>query len=615
MLSSLIRYVLLVAVASVSVAISPARSQQPAVPPSRAAEAAPTTVTVPPGQPLPIRQWVQRPLPYQGPWSDSAVLPPPEVRGLPPSKHTRMFYHPGLKAMIIAGGDRAVSMPRAGEANGTGTEIISLDVTHDRWATVRPFCVPGEPQPGRPDNVVWALDKKRNRALMAPGFYFITQRTGSGCGAVDGWGGYAFDFATGKFLGPDDPAVMVPPPRGWDGDEGAPFGLIDSVKDELLRIRNGVGLERMNLETKTWRVNRLNTLSPHRTQPVLDEVGRAVYLLQPYGIRNDPRPQLLKVLLDRSGDNPQETILLPWPYVPYDGEVYLAFDPIRRLVLVPNNTSMGGPIKGLGIYHVDTGVWEWERVPASVGGSLWGFDESVGALVGVGTRSAPYAYYLYQHGGPIKAIPAQPLPPPVAKVPILSENFNKGASAGLGPRQKWTVLEGGLGVSGQQCVFVTERVWSSARVEADLPDPNMEVWATSTIMEVSGTYTLEPQMGVAARYDAASSTYYAAALVGSDGFYLRLYKVVAGVRTKLGSDVPLGDHQNGGEIRIRVTGKGQAVTVTGFYRGKARLSVRDAAPDRITGGVRAGVIGMGLGRYRWGLDDWMAATAVGAVSQ
>jgi len=183
---------------------------------------------------------------------------------------------------------------------------------------------------------------------------------------------------------------------------------------------------------------------------------------------------------------------------------------------------MGGPIKGLGIYHVDTGVWEWERVPASVGGSLWGFDESVGALVGMGARSAPYAYYLYQHGGPIKAVPAQPPPPPVAKVPILSENFNKGNSAGLGPRQKWTVLEGGLGVSGQQCVFVTERVWSSARVETDLPDPNMEVWATSTIMEVSGTYTLEPQMGVAARYDSASSTYYAAALVGSDGFYLRL---------------------------------------------------------------------------------------------
>lgn len=414
-LSRLIHYVLLVAVANVSVATDPARAQQPAGSPSPAAEAAPTTVTVPPGQPLPIRQWVQRALPYQGPWADSAVLPPPEVRGLPPSKHTRVFYHPGLKAMIIAGGDRAVSMLRGGGGNGTGTETISLDVAHDRWATVRPFCVPGEPQPGRPDNVVWALDKKRNRALMAPGFDFITQGTGSGCGAIEGWGGYALDFATKKFIGPDDPTIMVPPPGGWGGDEGAPFGLVDSVKDEFVRVRKGVGLERMNLETKKWRVNRLNAQSPHRSQPVIDEVGRTLYLLQPYGIGNDPRPQLLKVFLDRSGEFQQETIPLPWQYAQYDGEVYLVFDPVRRVVLIPNNTSMGGPIRGLGIYHVDTGVWEWEAVPASVAGSLWGFDETVGAMVGIGTRSGPaYAYYLYQYGGPIKALAVAPPPPPMA---------------------------------------------------------------------------------------------------------------------------------------------------------------------------------------------------------
>lgn len=608
----LIRRILLGVVANVTIVSALAQAQQPPASPPASGEQAPTTVAVPPGQALPIRQWVQRPLPYQGPWSDSAVLPPPEVRGLPPSKHTRVLYHPGLKKMIIAGGDRAVSMPRGAGGEGTGTELISLDVEHDRWGTVRPFCVPGEPQPDRPDNVVWALDKKRNRALLAPGFFFM-QHSASGCGAIEGRGGYAFDFGTGKFIGPDDPAIMVPPPGGWGGDEAAPFGLVDSVKDELVRIRNGVGLERMNLETKTWRVNRLNTRSPHRSQPVIDESGRAVYLLQPYGVGNDPRPQLLKVFLDRAGDNQQETIPLPWLYVPYDGEVYLAFDPIRRLVLVPNNTSMGGRIEGLGIYHVDTGVWEWERVPASVGGGLWGFDENVGALVGMGTRAAPYAYFLYRYGGPIKALPVRPLPPPVAKVPILAEDFNKGNSPALGPRQKWTVVEGGLTVVDQHCMFATERVWSSARVEADLPDPNMEVWAT-TAMEVSGTYTLEPQMGVAARYDPVSSTYYAAALVGSDGFYVRLYKVVAGVRTKLGADVPISDFQSGGEIRIRVSGTGPAVTITGFYRGKERLSVTDAAPDRIAGGVRAGVVGMGLGGYRWGLDDWKAATAAAVAN-
>jgi hypothetical protein len=102
--------------------------------------------------------------------------------------------------------------------------------------------------------------------------------------------------------------------------------------------------------------------------------------------------------------------------------------------------------------------------------------------------------------------------------------------------------------------------------------------------------------------------------LGSDGYYMRLYKVVAGARTKLGPDVPLGDYQPGGEVRIRVTGTGPAVTVTGFYRGKQRAAATDSAPDRITGGVRAGIVGLGLGAatgaYRWVLDDWKAATSI-----
>jgi len=52
------------------------------------------------------------------------------------------------------------------------------------------------------------------------------------------WGGYAFDFATRKFIGPDDPAIMGPPPGGWGGDEGADWGVIDPVTDELVRARS-----------------------------------------------------------------------------------------------------------------------------------------------------------------------------------------------------------------------------------------------------------------------------------------------------------------------------------------------------------------------------------------
>ncbi len=42
------------------------------------------TITVPPGQPLPVRQWVERLLPMQNGRADEAVLPPVELRGLGP---------------------------------------------------------------------------------------------------------------------------------------------------------------------------------------------------------------------------------------------------------------------------------------------------------------------------------------------------------------------------------------------------------------------------------------------------------------------------------------------------------------------------------------------------
>ncbi len=49
---------------------------------------------------------------------------------------------------------------------------------------------------------------------------------------------------------------------------------------------------------------------------------------------------------------------------------------------------------GLGIYLVDAGQWEWETVRRTVMGSVWGFDETTGAMIGIGKRSEPYAYFL-----------------------------------------------------------------------------------------------------------------------------------------------------------------------------------------------------------------------------
>jgi hypothetical protein len=36
-------------------------------------------------------------------------------------------------------------------------------------------------------------------------------------------------------------------------------------------------------------------------------------------------------------------------------------------------------------------------VPKTVAGSVWGFDEATGAMIGVGKRSEPFAYFLYKY--------------------------------------------------------------------------------------------------------------------------------------------------------------------------------------------------------------------------
>jgi hypothetical protein len=350
----------------------------------------PGTVAVLPGQPLPLRQWVERPMPPQG----QAFM----AGG---GKHGRAFYHAGLKAMVFAGGDWHTSQPQyeGGGVDGVGSEIWSLDSFNDKWTLQRPFCVPGEPQPGRPDTVGWAYDSLRNRGIMTPGFYFITQGATDPCGSIYGWGAYAFDFATKKFTGPDAAAGVPPPPTGWGGDTGASFATYNPALDEYLRVL-GTQLQRLSLAAKTWRVQALSNGNPNwnpaanRAQLVLDVQGQALYWLD---VWSSPRA-LIRITL---ADGRVTSIPLPASYIlPYAGdhEVYLAFDPQSRTILIPNSEGMGQTsLAGLGLYHVDTNQWEWESVPAAVMGSVWGFDEATGALLGIGKRSPPYAYFLYKY--------------------------------------------------------------------------------------------------------------------------------------------------------------------------------------------------------------------------
>jgi hypothetical protein len=350
------------------------------------------TASVAPGQQLPARTWVERPMPT------GAIQSYMQTGG----KHGRAFYHPGLKSMVFAGGDWHTSQPQfdKGDGNGVGSEIWALDALQDRWTLLRPFCVPGETQPGGPDTVVWAYDSKRNRGLMAPGFYFITQGATSPCGAIYGWGGYAFDFVTKTFVGPDSAAGLPAPPSGWGGDTGASYGVYDPVSDELMRVRNGPWVERLSLESKKWRVQPLQNGDrdwnpiPNRAQSVIDVTKRTLYWIDAWS----RRPSLIKVNL---GNYSIAAIPLPpqWkPPAAPDHEVYLVFDPLNRVILIPNSLDMGvSPIMGLGIYDVDAGQWQWGAVPPTVVGSVWGFDEATGAMIGIGKRSQPYSYFLYRY--------------------------------------------------------------------------------------------------------------------------------------------------------------------------------------------------------------------------
>jgi hypothetical protein len=158
----------------------------------------------------------------------------------------------------------------------------------------------------------------------------------------------------------------------------------------------------LNLTTRTWRVQTLAKAGdpgwnpvPNRAQSVIDVTGRALYWIDAWATTP---PSLVKVSLT---DGSVTTVPLPAQYrqpASGDQEVYLAFDPVNRVIFVPNNYDMGvSPLTGLAMFHVDTLQWEWEAVPPTAFGSVWGFDQDAGALIGIGKRVWPSSYYLYKY--------------------------------------------------------------------------------------------------------------------------------------------------------------------------------------------------------------------------
>lgn len=344
---------------------------------------------------LPERTWVSRPLGtgYGGP-------------GLRPygSKHTRLLFDSRRGRMVLTGGD----YPNPHISDDGNQMVWAMDLgagSNPTWQLIGPWCN-GPEQPGRPDTVLWVYDSKRDRGLVMPGFYFITQGEGSECpGVKDLPDPMFFDFATSRW----QRVPFGPPPRGYGGDGGASFGVYDPVSDSVYRLRTGGDtnvMEILSLQTNRWSVRSVG-LPPtgNREQSAIDVEGRNIYFVN----------RFLKVLVRYSiRGGGVDLIPLPKQAQPpqeEDLETYLAFDPLNRVVLYPNNHEYSGRIYGLGIYHVDTKKWEWEAMPAGppfVQGNVLGFDPENNVMLLYGGKDGsdaglPQVYWLYRYGSGPKA--------------------------------------------------------------------------------------------------------------------------------------------------------------------------------------------------------------------
>ena len=339
---------------------------------------------------IPERTWVSRPLGtgYGGP-------------GLRPygGKHTRLLYDSKRGRMVLTGGDYANP-----HISDDGNQMVwALDLGSGpapTWRLIGAWCN-GPEQPGRPDTVLWVYDSKRDRGIVMPGFYFITEGETSECpGVKDLPDPMFFDFVTNKW----QRVPFGPPLGGYGGDEGASFGVYDQVTDSVYRVRSTDGgnvMEILSLQTNRWSYGSMGLpASGNREQAVIDVEGRSIYLINRYLkalVRYSIRRGSVDVIpLPRQARPPQDM----------DLETYLAFDSINRVVLYPNSYENSGRMYGLGIYHVDSKKWEWEAVPPGppfVQGNVLAFDPGNNVMLLYGGKDGsdagvPEVYWLYRYG-------------------------------------------------------------------------------------------------------------------------------------------------------------------------------------------------------------------------
>ena len=359
--------------------------------PGAASSASPTTAVEPqPIRPntsleIPSRTWIPRPL-------DTKVGPVPGG-----AKHSRVAFDSQRGRMVLAGGD--IRHPTIGNGNGNPT-VWAVDLEHNTpWELVHDWCsARGELMPGTPDSVGWAYASRHDQGVMFPGFYFITQNDRWCPGSREVADAVIYDFKTNKWL----PVPFPPPPNGWGGDIGASFATYDPETDSIYRFRNGGTIEIFSMSGSTRVIpSGLLDEGGNRDQTAIDVRGRSIYRV------GRGRKTLLKFSIRSRSLSAASPLPRQWVRPPDDMETYLAFDPINRVLLLPNVESFGGKVLGLGIYHVDTKRWEWEAAGDVRGllvrGNVFGFDEKnntfllVGGHPAEGTLPPVTVYWLYRY--------------------------------------------------------------------------------------------------------------------------------------------------------------------------------------------------------------------------
>lgn len=345
---------------------------------------------------IPTRTWV----PIPAPQFDQGPYPTPEG-----GKHSRLLYDSLRQRMVLTGGDYNSTFSQDTSTAGPVIWALNLNLyPNTTWTKVKPYCVPnGEVVPNAIDNVGWTYDSNRDRYIVAGGFfqggYSVVCSTGTPLMTA-----CAFSPVSGVWS-----ANPIAPPTdigGW-GSERSNNAVYDPVTDSLIKWYDDGKVRIGSFATGSWRSLSVPTGSVGVDQTIIDVVGRRVWMTDRYFSADQSATgpvRLTGVNID-TGAVISTPTLAQFGYVrPFgDGfsgtslEAYLAFDPVNRVILIPNfgpdtYNAEAATNRSLIFYNVDTGVFEFEAAPQTVNGNATfnnciGFNQAQNCFVMLGRNN------------------------------------------------------------------------------------------------------------------------------------------------------------------------------------------------------------------------------------